>query len=246
VPGQMLKISDQTTVRVETALGAGRFLLSGLDDAAVESVSQRLGKTPLPPYIRRDNGVYEAQDRLRYQTVYAEKKGSIAAPTAGLHFTEELLKKIQSRGVKIIPVTLHVGPGTFQPVRAEEISDHRMEPEQFEVSEQSIQSLQEAKQKGRRIVAVGTTTVRVLESLDLHDLYNGEASMQYGRTSLFIFPGFQFKMVDALVTNFHLPRSTLLMLVAAFAGRDSVLEVYREALARDYRFASYGDAMLIL
>lgn len=241
--GQMLKVGDRLTARIQTVLGLGRVRLVDLENDAVKTVRQRFGKTPLPPYIHRDNGVYEAQDRQRYQTVYAERKGSIAAPTAGLHFTEELLKRIQTKGVKIIPVTLHIGPGTFQSVRTEIISDHRMEPEYFEVSMQSVQSIWEAKRCGHRIVAIGTSTVRVLESLRLGD---ATETPQHGWTRLFIFPGFRFKIVNALVTNFHLPRSTLLMLVAAFAGREPLLEVYQEALAQDYRFASYGDAMLIL
>lgn len=241
--GQMLKIGAQLTTRIQTVLSPGRVRLADLEVDAVKTVSRRFGKTPLPPYIHRDNGAYEAQDRQRYQTVYAEEEGSIAAPTAGLHFTEELLKRIQAKGVKIIPMTLHIGPGTFQPVRTEIISDHRMEPEYFEVSTQSMRSLQEAKRCGHRIVAIGTSTVRVLESLSLRDTM---AASQRGWTRLFIFPGFRFKIVDVLVTNFHLPRSTLLMLVAAFAGRERVLELYRGALAKGYRFASYGDAMLIL
>jgi len=241
--GQMLKIGDRLTGRIETVLSSGRVRLVDLDNETVKTASQQFGKTPLPPYIHRDNSIYEAQDRQRYQTVYAEKDGSIAAPTAGLHFTEELLRRIQAYGVKIIPVTLHIGPGTFQSVRTEIISDHRMEPEYFEVSTQAIQSIREAKRCGHRIVAVGTSAVRVLESLSSG---NVPVASEQGCTSLFIFPGFQFKMVDTLVTNFHLPRSTLLMLVAAFAGREPLLEVYREALTQHYRFASYGDAMLIL
>ena len=241
--GQMLKIGDHLMARIQTVLSPGRVHLVDLENDAVKTFGQRFGKTPLPPYIHRDNGVYDVQDRQRYQTVYAEKEGSIAAPTAGLHFTEGLLKQIQAKGVKIIPVTIHIGPGTFQSVRTEIISDHRMEPEYFEVSMQSVQSILEAKHCGHRIVAIGTSTVRVLESLKLEDV---TAAPQQGSTCLFIFPGFQFKIVNALVTNFHLPRSTLLMLVAAFAGREPLLEVYQEALDQGYRFASYGDAMLIL
>jgi len=240
--GQRLRIGNQWTATVQSVPSPGRIRLAGLEEAAVKTIGHQFGRTPLPPYIHRDNGIYEIQDRQRYQTVYADKEGSIAAPTAGLHFTEGLLKRIQAKGVTILPVTLHIGPGTFQPVRTEAVSDHSMEPEYFEVSDKSVQSFREAKLRGHRIVAVGTSSVRVLESLNLQDV-TGSAQCKW--TSLFIFPGFRFKMVDALVTNFHLPRSTLLMLVAAFVGHERLLEVYRDALDQGYRFASYGDAMLI-
>jgi S-adenosylmethionine:tRNA ribosyltransferase-isomerase len=242
-PGQALRICDGLQAQVDAVSSQGCVRLRGMKVDAVRAMSRRFGRTPLPPYIHRDNGIYEVQDRQRYQTVYAEKEGSIAAPTAGLHFTKRLLRRIQEKGVKILPVTLHIGPGTFLPVRSEEISDHQMEPEYFEVSRGSIQSLWEAKQSGHRIVAVGTSSVRVLESLDWKE---ANPASQRGWTRLFIFPGFKFKIVDVLITNLHLPRSTLLMLVAAFAGLEPLLEIYRAALDQGYRFASYGDAMLIL
>jgi len=240
---QVLLVCDQFTAKVAAVLGPGRAHLVGLEEDAVKTISRQFGRTPLPPYIHRDNGDDEVKDRERYQTVYAEKEGSIAAPTAGLHFTERRIQRILAKGIKIIPVILHIGPATFLPVRSEKISDHPMEPEFFEVSKDSIQSLWEAKQSGHRIVAIGTSSVRVLESLKFKD---AKLSTQEGWTRLFIFPGFEFKMVDVLVTNLHLPRSTPLMLTAAFAGLEPLREVYRTAVAQDYRFASYGDAMLIL
>jgi S-adenosylmethionine:tRNA ribosyltransferase-isomerase len=200
-----------------------------------------LGETPLPPYIERSGE--QAADRDRYQTVYARAAGSVAAPTAGLHFTPELLEKIRARGARTCFITLHVGLGTFAPVKAERLEDHVMHEERFALSAETADALREAKSSGHRIVAVGTTTLRVLESAT----QAGE-----GRTRIFIRPPHQFKTTDALLTNFHLPRSTLLMLAAAFAapgetrGRDLMLRVYEEAVARRYRFFSYGDAMLLL
>jgi S-adenosylmethionine:tRNA ribosyltransferase-isomerase len=200
-----------------------------------------LGETPLPPYIERAGE--QPADRDRYQTVYARANGSVAAPTAGLHFTEELLANIRARGARICFVTLHVGPGTFAPVKAERLEDHMMHEERFEFSAETAEEIREAKKAGRRIVAAGTTTLRVLESA---------AQAGPGRTRLFIRPPYEFKTVDALLTNFHLPRSTLLMLAAAFAapgatrGRELILRAYEEAVARRHRFFSYGDAMLIL
>jgi S-adenosylmethionine:tRNA ribosyltransferase-isomerase len=201
----------------------------------------KLGEVPLPPYIER--AVESTSDRERYQTVYAQPAGSVAAPTAGLHFTPELLARIRARGVKICFVTLHVGLGTFSPIKAERLSDHIMHSERFEIPAETADAVCDAKSSGHRVVAVGTTTVRVLESA---------GSAKSGRTNIFIHPPFQFNIVDALVTNFHLPRSTLLMLVSAFAapgetrGREMILRAYAEAGASRYRFFSYGDAMLIV
>jgi S-adenosylmethionine:tRNA ribosyltransferase-isomerase len=199
------------------------------------------GEVPLPPYIERNEA--NPADRDRYQTVYAQTTGSVAAPTAGLHFTEALLNEIRARGVKVCFVTLHVGLGTFSPVKTARISDHVMHYERFEIPGETAEAVREAKINGRHVVAVGTTTVRVLESA---------ATARSGRTNIFIYPPHKFNVVDALVTNFHLPRSTLLMLVSAFAapgetrGREMVLRAYAEAIAKRYRFYSYGDAMLIV
>lgn len=200
---------------------------------------RRLGRVPLPPYIRRPP---TPEDRERYQTVYARVEGSVAAPTAGLHFTEELLEKLRKKGVEVAPIVLHVGPGTFRPVRGE-ISEHRMEAEYYEVPPRTAHVVNRARERGGRVVAVGTTSVRTLETVVDE---GGRVRPGRGWTELFIHPPYRFRAVDVLITNFHLPRSTLLMLVAAFAGRKRVLEAYREAVRLGYRFYSYGDAMLIL
>ncbi len=200
---------------------------------------ERYGRMPLPPYIRRDDG---QGDRDRYQTVFAREVGSVAAPTAGLHFTPDMLAALTSRGVEVQFLTLHVGPGTFQPVRVENLSEHRMHRECYEIPGEVAEAVARARREGRRVVAVGTTTTRALESAcDA----TGTLRAGIGETEIFITPGFRFRVVDALVTNFHLPRSTLLMLVSAFAGRERVLAAYRHAVAQRYRFFSYGDCMLI-
>jgi S-adenosylmethionine:tRNA ribosyltransferase-isomerase len=210
------------------------------DGGAVIDGVERIGHIPLPPYIKRED---RPSDRERYQTVYARARGSIAAPTAGLHFTDALLADLKARGVERTEVTLHVGYGTFKPVRAERVEDHVVDPERFEVTPAAATAIAAAKRERRRVVAVGTTTVRALESLPAAD--DGTVLPMSGEARLFIHPGHQFRVVDALVTNFHLPKSSLLMLVAAFAGRERVLAAYREAVERGYRFYSYGDAMLI-
>jgi len=205
----------------------------------VEPHLDRLGHVPLPPYIRRPD---RESDRERYQTVYARHPGAVAAPTAGLHFTADLLEEIAGAGIGIARVTLHVGLGTFKPVSAERVEDHRMESERYEVGEETAEAVQRTRAAGGRIVAVGTTVVRTLESAALAG--GGEVRPGRGATELFITPGFRFQAVDVLLTNFHLPRSTLLMLVSAFAGRERVLAAYEEAIREGYRFYSYGDAML--
>lgn len=211
----------------------------------VEPHLDRLGHIPLPPYIHRPD---TPEDRERYQTVYARRPGAVAAPTAGLHFTEPLLREIEAAGVETARVTLHVGIGTFRPVAAERIAEHRMERERYEIGEEAAGAIRRARETGRRIVAVGTTVVRTLEGAALAG--DGEVQAGSGATDLFIHPGnpdspgFRFQVVDALLTNFHLPRSTLLMLVSAFAGRERVLAAYAEAVREGYRFYSYGDAML--
>jgi S-adenosylmethionine:tRNA ribosyltransferase-isomerase len=200
-----------------------------------------VGHVPLPPYVKRPD---TPEDRDRYQTVYARCEGSIAAPTAGLHFTPALLDALTAAGIERAAITLHVGYGTFQPVRVDEVEAHTVEAESYDVSAPAAAAISRARAEGRRIVAVGTTTTRTLESLAIGD--DGTIAAQRGETALFIHPGYTFRVVTGLVTNFHLPRSSLLMLVSAFAGRERVLAAYREAIARRYRFYSYGDAMLIL
>ena len=200
-----------------------------------------IGHVPLPPYIKRPDA---ATDRDRYQTIFAATRGSIAAPTAGLHFTPELLAALDARGIERASITLHVGYGTFQPIRVSMVEDHRMEPEHYEVTEEAAAAINRARESGRRVVAVGTTTTRTLESLTIDARGNIEASS--GATDLFIRPGHRFGVVSSLITNFHLPQSSLLLLVSAFAGRDLVLQAYRHAIDQRYRFYSYGDAMLIM
>lgn len=198
---------------------------------------ERLGKMPLPPYIKT-----ELQDRERYQTVYSKVTGSAAAPTAGLHFTPELLEKIQAMGVSLAYVTLHVGLGTFRPVKAEDITDHEMHSEYCMISEAAAETINRTKQQGGRVICVGTTSCRTIESFAAQD---GTMKASAGWTNIFIYPGYRFKVLDGLITNFHLPQSTLIMLVSALAGREHVLAAYQEAVRERYRFFSFGDAMFI-
>ena len=210
------------------------------DGSPVRDTIDAIGHVPLPPYIKRPDAM---TDRDRYQTVYARERGSIAAPTAGLHFTPAILDQLQAKGIEPVSITLHVGYGTFQPIRVEQVDDHEMEPEHYEVTAQTAAVLTEAKQQGRRVIAVGTTSTRTLESLTVSA--DQVVSAGTGETALFIRPGHTFKMVSGLITNFHLPQSSLLMLVSALGGQEQILAAYREAVARRYRFYSYGDAMLI-
>jgi S-adenosylmethionine:tRNA ribosyltransferase-isomerase len=202
----------------------------------------RVGKMPIPPYIRRNQKIEDFSDKTSYQTVYASQKGAIAAPTAGLHFTETLLDDIHKKGVHIVPVTLHVGYGTFLPVRVSDIRDHKIHSEYFDISENSARIINDGIEHDRRIVAVGTTCVRTLEYAWNE---NGRIVPGSDTCDLFIYPGYRFKVVDAMITNFHLPESTLIMLVSAFAGREKILAAYEKAIENNYRFYSYGDAMLI-
>ena len=203
-----------------------------------EEILDRLGQMPLPPYIHE-----RLQDRERYQTVYAREEGSAAAPTAGLHFTQELLEQIREKGVEIVPVLLHVGLGTFRPVKEEDVSQHQMHVEHYEVTPEAAEKINRARAEGHRCVCIGTTSVRTLETASTED---GLVHAQNGDTGIFIMPGYHFKATDALVTNFHLPQSTLLMLISALMGREEALRVYRIAVEEKYRFFSFGDAMLIL
>jgi S-adenosylmethionine:tRNA ribosyltransferase-isomerase len=244
-PGTRLCLSAQA----EEAPGIYRLVVTGREDdlfrvsseggPAITVILQAIGHMPLPPYIQRgDEGV----DQERYQTVYAKRDGAVAAPTAGLHFNDELLAKIDERGLRRVMVTLHVGAGTFRPVRADNIADHVMHAEYVEVDESVCESVHAARARGGRVVAVGTTAVRALESASQRC---GRIEPFRGDTQIFIYPGYRFRSVDALLTNFHLPESTLLMLVSAFAGRQHIMEAYRQAIEARYRFFSYGDAMFI-
>jgi S-adenosylmethionine:tRNA ribosyltransferase-isomerase len=243
---------DGTLIRLSAASGAapgelslrvtGRegdlFRLESEGEETLPAILAAIGHMPLPPYIERAD---EPADRERYQTVYARHEGAVAAPTAGLHFSTALIEQVRARGVATATVTLHVGAGTFQPVRAEDISDHVMHSEYLEVDETVCEAVRATHARGGRVVAVGTTVVRALESAS-HD---GEIAPFAGETAIFIHPGYRFRCVDAMITNFHLPESTLLMLVCAFAGREAVLRAYRTAVEQRYRFFSYGDAMFI-
>lgn len=223
---KVIELKDEGITRV-------KFIYEGI----FLEILERLGTMPLPPYIHE-----QLKDQSRYQTVYAKNLGSAAAPTAGLHFTPELLEKIEKKGVKIIRITLHVGLGTFRPVVVDDVKNHQMHTESYEISESAANELNEVRETGGRIVAVGTTTVRTLETVA--EKY-GEFKACSGETSIFIYPGYKFKAVDAMITNFHLPKSTLLMLVSAFAGKDFIMEAYKHAVWEKYRFFSFGDAMFI-
>jgi S-adenosylmethionine:tRNA ribosyltransferase-isomerase len=224
-----MKFFGRRVVRLWTGDGSGV-------DAAIEAI----GHVPLPPYIKRGD---TEVDRERYQTVFARARGSVAAPTAGLHFTPSLLRALEDRGVQLAEITLHVGYGTFQPVRVDRVEDHRLEAEDYEIGDEAARTIEAARAAGRRVIAVGTTTTRTLEAVARAG--DGAIEAGRGRSDLFIYPGFDFRVIGGLLTNFHLPQSSLLMLVAAFAGRERVLTAYREAVALGYRFYSYGDAMLI-
>lgn len=228
--GEVVELGSDGTRLVRITVAQGSF----------SQALEVLGRTPLPPYIRRP---IEDADAQRYQTVYARENGAVAAPTAGLHFTRSLLEEINTLGTAIVFLTLHVGPGTFKPVKTDTVEAHRIHPEEFTLPEGSAAEIRERRARGGRIVAVGTTVTRAIETC-ADD--RGNVSASSGETSLFIYPGYRFKAVDALVTNFHLPKSTLLMLAAAFAGTDRVRNAYDEAVRRLYRFYSYGDAMLIV
>ncbi|MBI3028200.1 MAG: tRNA preQ1(34) S-adenosylmethionine ribosyltransferase-isomerase QueA [Candidatus Rokubacteria bacterium] len=241
-PGAVIAFADgQVRARVAAVAGEGRRIIELSGTEAVREVLERYGVPPLPPYITRHQKPGQ-EDWERYQTVYAARDGSVAAPTAGLHFTPALLDRLKARGIVVETLTLHVGPGTFRPIRSPQVEAHRMEAEEAEISAAAADVINRAKDRGRRIVAVGTTACRALESaVD----GQGRVRPMSAPTGLFIYPGHRFRVIDALLTNFHLPRSSLLLLVCAFAGREFVLDAYRHAVEAGYRFYSYGDAMLI-
>jgi S-adenosylmethionine:tRNA ribosyltransferase-isomerase len=228
---------QQFSVSVEGREG-DLFVLSSDSGSTMAEIMENIGHMPLPPYISREDTM---DDFSRYQTVYADNPGAVAAPTAGLHFDSALLDKLKDKGIETAFVTLHVGAGTFQPVRSEQIEDHEMHFEYLEVAQETVDKCLHTRKNGGRIIAVGTTTVRSLETAS----QNGQLQAYTGETDIFIYPGYQFKSIDALITNFHLPESTLLMLISAFAGKDEMMRCYKEAVSEKYRFFSYGDAMFI-
>ena len=232
--GSVIKISDELSATVEDVGEYGIRTISFQFDGVFEDILDRVGNMPLPPYIHET-----LEDKERYQTVYSKVDGSAAAPTAGLHFTPELMKKLEEMGVEFASVLLHIGLGTFRPVKAENILDHDMHTEYYEVDKENADKINRAKKEGRRVIAVGTTSVRTLESVGDE---NGLVKECKGNTNIFIYPGYKFKTVDALITNFHLPESTLIMLVSALLGREKTLEIYRKAVEEKYRFFSFGDS----
>lgn len=244
-PGKKARIGAKLTVSQELSLvvtdifeESGSRKVTFNFDGVFEDVISRIGEMPLPPYITE-----KLKDKERYQTVYAKVDGSAAAPTAGLHFTDALFEKIKAKGVEVVDVLLHVGLGTFRPVKADNVLEHHMHSEYYEIGEEAAEKINKAKKEGRRIIAVGTTSVRTLESAADE---NGFVKPVKGNTEIFIYPPYKFKCVDALITNFHLPKSTLIMLVASLTGREKILDIYKTAVEEKYRFFSFGDAMLIV
>jgi len=243
-PGRIAKVgavfvfSDKLKARVDSIGEDGSRIVEFIYDGVFEDILAELGEMPLPPYIKT-----KLQDQTRYNTVYSKVDGSAAAPTAGLHFTKELLQKVKDRGVEVVEVLLHVGLGTFRPVKVDDVENHHMHSEYYAVSKQAADAINKAKAEGRRVICVGTTSVRTLESA-ADD--NGRLTECSGNTDIFIYPPYKFKVVDCLITNFHLPESTLLMLVSAFCSREEILSLYETAVKERYRFFSFGDAMLIV
>ncbi len=233
-----LKNNDDLVVFTVTGRQQEFFEIKLDSSESMDSVLERFGHMPLPPYIKRQD---QALDQDRYQTVYAEVSGAVAAPTAGLHFDDELLSKLREKGVSTAFLTLHVGAGTFQPIRVERVEDHSMHSERIDVSQSVVDAVAQCRSRGGRVIAVGTTSVRSLESAAA----SGELKPFQGESDIFIFPGYEFRVVDAVITNFHLPESTLLMLVSAFASQKMILDAYEEAVNQEYRFFSYGDAMFL-
>ncbi|NIR45161.1 MAG: tRNA preQ1(34) S-adenosylmethionine ribosyltransferase-isomerase QueA [Gemmatimonadetes bacterium] len=239
-PGRRVEVGEALRVEIEDSTEAGGRIVRLVTDLPIPTALERYGHVPLPPYVRRPD---DETDRARYQTIYADESGSVAAPTAGLHFTRPVLDAIEARGVDVARLTLHVGPGTFRPVECEDPAEHELEAERYRVTEAAAERINDARRRGGAVWAAGTTSVRMLETVARPD---GTVVATAGKTDLFIRPGYRFRTVDRLITNFHLPRSTLLMLVAAFAGYDLTRTAYRHAVDRRYRFYSYGDSMVVL
>ncbi|NOT61075.1 MAG: tRNA preQ1(34) S-adenosylmethionine ribosyltransferase-isomerase QueA [Acidobacteria bacterium] len=253
-PGRALKVGTQVVFgngllkgEITAVLDDGKRRIRFTCDGAFNDIVDRIGNTPLPPYIQREADEQHRLDEPRYQTVYAKERGAIAAPTAGMHFTERVFAELKARGIQIVEITHHVGYATFQPIRVAEVEAHRIESESYEISEEAAAAINAAKLNGQRVIAVGTTSTRALESAAA-SAANDDGTVRAERraTELFIYPGYRYKLVDGLLTNFHLPQSSLLMLVAALGGRELILSAYRHAVTERYRFYSYGDCMLIL
>ena len=239
-----IKISDELSVIAKEQMEDGKRIVEIVCEGDIYDLLNKYGNIPLPPYIERKMTSDEIKklDYNRYQTVYAKNEGSVAAPTAGLHFTEEILQKLKNKGVTVCYVTLNVGLGTFRPVKCDDVTEHKMDSEEFEISEETAKIITEGKANGKNIVAVGTTSVRTLETAYAQF---GEIKACKSSSRLFIYPPYEFKVIDKLITNFHLPKSTLIMLVSAFAGKDFVFRAYKTAVENNYRFYSYGDCMFI-
>lgn len=239
--GKKIHFSSELSGEIVEKRNGGRLAIRLDGEGDISELLDRIGRTPLPPYIKRGDG--EDIDRERYQTVFARNRGAVAAPTAGLHFTPEIIARTGEMGVTVTEITLHVGYGTFEPVRVNDLSEHRVQPERFEISEETAALLNAAKKDGKRIIAVGTTTTRVLENS-----FNkrGKFAAESGLADLTIAPGYEFKAIDGLLTNFHLPKSSLLVLVSTFGGHELIMDAYKHAVASRYRFYSYGDCMLII
>lgn len=236
-PGQTLTINEELSLKVNATGDEGSRIITFNFNGVFEDIISRVGEMPLPPYIKE-----KLKDKERYQTVYSKIDGSAAAPTAGLHFTDELFEKLKNKGVEIADVLLHVGLGTFRPVKEDDVLNHKMHTEYYKIDKENAEKINKAKREGRRVIAVGTTSVRTLESVADENGFVKEIS---GNTDIFIYPGYKFKCVDGIITNFHLPKSTLIMLVSAFCGREKTLELYNTAVSEKYRFFSFGDAMFI-
>ncbi|MBQ8726553.1 MAG: tRNA preQ1(34) S-adenosylmethionine ribosyltransferase-isomerase QueA [Clostridia bacterium] len=236
--GVVLKINDELSVQILSRTDEGGRIVRFIFDGVFEDILSKVGEMPLPPYIRE-----KLKNQDRYQTVYCKQEGSAAAPTAGLHFTKDLIQKLKDKGVEFAEVTLNVGLGTFRPVKVDDLKDHKMHVEHFEITPENAQKINDAKKSGRRVIAVGTTSVRTLESAANQD---GTVNPISGDTGIFIYPPYKFKVVDSLITNFHLPESTLIMLVSALSTREKTLEIYKTAVEERYRFFSFGDSMMII
>ncbi len=247
-PARKVRIGNKLTVAegvqcdvIDNTVSGGRVVrFNGILQEDLYNLIDKIGQSPLPPYIDREP---TPLDKIKYQTVYAKKRGAVAAPTAGLHFTVDLLKRLREKGVKIYPIVLHIGLGTFRPVTVEDLSRHRMDSEYYEVSADTALAINNAKSRGKRVIAVGTSVVRALETVTVSGF---QISPRKGWTDKFIHPPYEFKMVDAIITNFHQPKSTLIMQISAFAGHDLIMEAYRKAIQEKYHFFSYGDAMFII